>query len=204
MLSSYVKLIRENYHARDHNHNHYANNSLGFGFIHYAMIRNIRPDRVLVLGSQRGFVPGICALACMHEENGHVDFVDAGYDIYEPHAWGGVGLWKTATPKYWKPLGVEDYITLYNQKIEDFELKGTYGYIYIDGDHTYEGVKSNYELLYPYLSEGGLMVFHDIAVDKETQYGQCGVKKFWEELKAEHKISLPFSAGLGIIQKCSN
>lgn len=196
-----VKIIHDNYHARDHNHNHYANSSLGFGFIHYAFIRNIRPKRLLVLGSQRGFVPSICALACKHEEEGFVDFVDAGYDLGDENSWGGLGIWKKATNNYWRPLGVEDYIKIHNVRIEDFDLHGKYDYIYIDGDHSYEGVKANYELLYPYLREGGYMVFHDISVDKETKYGKCGVKKFWEELEAKEKLSFPFSAGLGIIRK---
>lgn len=33
--------------------------------------------------------------------------------------------------------------------------------IFIDGDHTYEGVLTDFKLLYPILNSNGLMVFHD-------------------------------------------
>lgn len=48
--------------------------------------------------------------------------------------------------------------------------------LYIDGDHTYNGVKKdyyNYELL---VRTGGLIVFHDVA-------GIPDVKRFWDEVK---------------------
>lgn len=34
-------------------------------------------------------------------------------------------------------------------------------YIFVDGDHTYQGVKSDIENYYPLLKSGGIMVFHD-------------------------------------------
>ena len=87
-----AKTIRDRYHDRNHN-NDYAKNNLGFGLFHYAFIRNIRPANVLVVGSQRGYVPSICGVACRDEGAGTVDFVDAGSSIDETTAWGGGGSW---------------------------------------------------------------------------------------------------------------
>ncbi len=205
--SNLVKLIRENYHARAHN-NDYKNNNLGFGLLHYAFIRNIRPHNVLVIGSQRGYAPAICGIACKDEEFGHVDFVDAGYSTEEPHAWGGLGIWKTADKTYWKSIGCENIIKIHNMRLENFTSDKKYQYIYIDGDHSYEGVKKDFYFCIDLLDSNGYMTFHDITVDKDTQYGKCGVKDFWEEIKQDSNmneqfefLSFPFSAGLGFVRK---
>ena len=51
--------------------------------------------------------------------------------------------------------------------------------IFIDGDHSYEGVKSDYEIS---KNSGHMFVFHDIVSDA------CpGVKQFWSELKNSEK-----------------
>lgn len=198
-----ISTIRNNFHGRSHN-NDYNEGNLGFGYIHYAMIRNLRPRHVSCVGSQRGYVPAICALACMHNRYGKVDFVDAGYTDGDPKAWGGVGIWKKSKfPDYWKPLGVQDYIETHVQTIENYIAKSArrYEYIYVDADHSYEGVKSEYKMLWRYLDAGGLMVFHDVAVDKETVSGKCGVKRFWQELPDANKTTIFRSAGLGILQR---
>ncbi len=204
-----MNVIKNYYHARDHN-NDYSKWNLGFGFIHYALIRNIRPKNVLVIGSQRGYVPAICALACKDENQGRVDFVDAGYELNDKKSWGGIGIWKDADSSYFSKLGVEDWISVYCMTTEDFHQnlpESKYQYIYIDGDHSYEGVAKDYDLLYNHLDDGGFMVFHDVLVDKETQWGKCGVKKFWDEMVKDNQegsdclITIPFSAGLGIIRK---
>ena len=62
---------------REHNA---AEGCLGFGSLHYALIRNLRPRRVLVIGSRYGFVPAIAGLALRANGGGTVDFVDANYD----------------------------------------------------------------------------------------------------------------------------
>jgi len=210
-------LLWTKYHARGHNN---SPDNLGFGWIHYAMIRNLQPERVLCIGSQRGFVPAIMALACLHNGKGVVHFVDAGLDLKKPEdnqkagekSWGGVGLWKTVDGSYFDDLGVGDHIKLHVQKTEDF-AEGLeemhpgekFDYIYIDGDHSLEGVKRDYELFFPMLKPMGFMTFHDIEVEKETDWGKCGVKEFWRDLmyksEAEGMIELPFDCGLGIIQK---
>jgi len=201
-----VTAIRQGYHARGHNHKHYHQGSLGFGFVHYALIRNVRPERVLVIGSQRGFVPAICALACKDEGTGHVDFVDAGYDLSHEKSWGGIGIWKTALPSYWESLEVQSWITLHCMTTEQFVVTdpGRYQYIYVDGDHSLEGVSADFGALNPLLDPGGFMVFHDVFEDKLTErYGRCGVKRFWNDtfFRGFEKLSLPFDVGLGILRK---
>ena len=189
--------IKDNMFSKGHNSD-FKSDNLGFGHIHYAMIRNIRPSNILVIGSQRGFVPAVCGIACRDNGFGVVDFVDAGKGLNDDNSWGGIGLWKRVGQEYWKLLELENIITTHVMKIQDFKTDVKYQYAYVDGDHSYEGVKYDYKFCRRHMDEG-YIVFHDVLIDKKNQYGQCGVKKFWNELKGE-KIDLPFDFGLGVLQ----
>jgi predicted O-methyltransferase YrrM len=62
-------------------------------------------------------------------------------------------------------------------------------FAFIDGDHSYEGVKADFYNLLPYLKKGTPVAFHDIAIsDFHHQHG-CYVGEFWEELKREYKAT---------------
>jgi predicted O-methyltransferase YrrM len=54
-------------------------------------------------------------------------------------------------------------------------------FLFIDGDHTYEGVKCDFELYSPLVAEDGLIAFHDI-VDGPAEY-VGGVHRFWTEVR---------------------
>ena len=77
---------------------------------------------------------------------------------------------------------------------------GTHGCGLIDGDHTYEGVKRDFEI--NRAAPHRFLVFHDI---KEQRFGP-GVVKFWKELKG-HKFEIsasPTSMGIGIWSSTEN
>jgi cephalosporin hydroxylase len=65
--------------------------------------------------------------------------------------------------------------------------------LFIDGDHSYEGVKSDFELYRSLVRPGGLVVFHDIVPDDEERTGtptmswSGGVPRFWRELKGDNQ-----------------
>ena len=71
----------------------------------------------------------------------------------------------------------------------------------IDGDHTYEGVKADYEDYYPLVKDGGLLILHDICNIN------CGVPQFWKEIKDEKfafnwgKAQNSIVPGLGFCRK---
>lgn len=180
--------------------------NLGYGFLHYGLIRTLGPQRVLCVGSARGFIPAVCALACKDNQEGHVDFVDAGFERGSGKAWGGDGFWKRVDPqKHFALLGLKDWIDTYVMTTKEFALnypRRQYGYIYLDGDHSYEGIKLDYELFWPKLKKGGLMAFHDVTVKEWGLLKDFGVWKFWQELKEVPKITFPLKqSGLGILQK---
>lgn len=76
-------------------------------------------------------------------------------------------------------------------------------FIFIDGDHSYDGVKMDFEMYSQFLKDGGYIAFHDIN-DTEFHRGlNCHVAKFWNELKDYKKIefnSHSMYMGIGLIQ----
>lgn len=54
-------------------------------------------------------------------------------------------------------------------------------FLFIDGDHTEEGVKQDYNMYSPLVNKGGLIAFHDIVKKQPTPMNQ--VYYFWEILK---------------------
>lgn len=184
--------------------------NLGYGWIHYALIRNSRPGRVLVIGSKYGYIPAVCAAACKDNGKGLVDFVDANYDVSkkedsEKH-WGGVGFWdKVNIKKHFGKYGLERYISAHITTTKEFARKypkRSWGYINIDGDHSYGGVKYDFDTFWPRLKKGGFISLHDIYTKKidELEYG---THRYWKEVRKRYSntIEFPGDYGLGLLQK---
>lgn len=53
-------------------------------------------------------------------------------------------------------------------------------FLFVDGDHSYEGVKRDFELYSAYVRPGGLIAFHDVLPQPSS-----GVDRFWREVEDE-------------------
>jgi len=81
-------------------------------------------------------------------------------------------------------------------------------FLFIDGDHSYEGVRQDFENYVGFLNDPGLIAFHDINPDYWTRFGKRTysntgeVYRFWAEVKMKYShtecIDNPDEDGFGI------
>lgn len=81
-------------------------------------------------------------------------------------------------------------------RVKDLLAERKVDFLFIDGDHSYHGVKNDFEYYGPLVRKGGIIAFHDICPGPEEAVG--GVPKFWSEVKGRFKYeAIIESAGQG-------
>jgi predicted O-methyltransferase YrrM len=77
-------------------------------------------------------------------------------------------------------------------------------FLMIDGDHTYEGVRQDFEMYAPLVGDGSPIAFHDILPHPEDSL--CEVDRFWNEIRSDYHhvefIDIPPGAqygGIGVL-----
>ena len=85
----------------------------------------------------------------------------------------------------------------------------TIDFLFIDGDHTYEGVRRDFEIWSVLVTPGGHVAFHDILHPPEVR--DCEVDRLWAELKQQYPQYFEIVAdprqgwgGIGVLQTPTN
>lgn len=170
----------------------------GHIFFAYDLIRNIRPATIVELGTYYGTSISSMAQAV---KDGNLSTKIFAIDCWEgdEHA-GYYGNYvyehvQALVKKYYSQINIFLVRKYFDQALSDFEEQ-TIDILHIDGLHTYDAVKKDYENWLPKMKPNGVILFHDIFVQ------HYGVKDLWAELKQNSNfrtIEFPQSYGLGVL-----
>lgn len=99
--------------------------------------------------------------------------------------------------KYYQNFNIVPHKKYFDDALKEFE-NDSIDILHIDGLHTYEAVKHDFENWLPKVKKGnGIIILHDVCETRDD----FGVYKLWEELCKKYKntITFPHSHGLGVI-----
>jgi hypothetical protein len=145
---------------------------LGDGLLVYSMIQHMRAKVCVCIGSGGGFIPRIMTQARidLHKQN-----IFNGNDDYN---WGNIGASYVvdACNGVGGPNDLDNEDSFYRRNFYPRFIKSTsenafydffvrqdikIDFLFIDGDHSYEGVKLDFDLYSTILSEKGIIMLHD-------------------------------------------
>ena len=165
------------------------------------LIRQRKPRSVVEIGTANGGTLSIwCALA---DPKAVIASIDLPGGIHG----GGYPYWRTFVYRHFAQPEQKLYLFRADSHQPDTrdKLKSVLppeglDFLFIDADHTYDGVKGDFELYSPLVRRGGLVVLHDICVHPPEM--DCHVDRFWSEIRSRYKtreyIENPGQGGFGI------
>lgn len=174
----------------------------GGGWLLHGLVYALKPEVCVEIGSARGFSACHVGLALKELGRGKLYAID-------PHAateWNDDGSVQTlqAMTENLTRYGVREQVEIMLGYSRDFaaDWKLPIDLLFIDGDHSYEGVRTDWELYSPYLKPEGVAVFHDTAwelsKDSEWNRDDMGVPRLVEELRMEGYPVISFLENFGI------
>ena len=174
----------------------------------YGMVSDLKPKTVLEIGTCHG---GTLYLWCQVADKAatviSLDLPGGHYGGgYHPKREKLYGLFARGDQELHLLRG-DSHADTSLEKVKSL-LKGRgVDFLFIDGDHSYEGVKRDYQLYSPLVRQGGIIALHDIA-KRKAETG-IEVERFWGELKGAEKKTREFLntrdndrvIGIGIIER---
>lgn len=151
-----------------------------------AVVRKTRPRVVVEIGTATG---GTLFLFCRHVPE---DAVIVSIDLRRGRFGNGYPAAKIPLYKSFARRGQTIALIRGNSHFEETRSKAmkilrdrAIEFLFIDGDHTYDGVKSDFDFYSKLVAPGGIVTFHDIA-EHSAETG-CEVSRFWNEIKCRYR-----------------
>ena len=174
----------------------------------HGLTRSLKPEVCVEIGSARG--KSACFVGRALAENGKGKLY--AIDPHMPTSWNDENSVDTfgILSANLERLGLISYVEIIRktsaEAVEGWDRK--IDLLFIDGDHTYEGVKTDWDLFMPFVSEFGIVVFHDTiwaikaASGEQAIRDDMGVPRFVEELRRTGYpvITLPHDCGVSLVQ----
>jgi len=168
----------------------------------FRVVQKLNPETVVEIGTANG---GTLFLFANVTNPKRVVSIDLPYGSFrDGYSFGKIPLYKS--------LGKKGIIKLiranshndstFNKLKKELDNRQV-DILFIDGDHTYEGVSKDFQMYSPLVKKGGIVAFHDIVIHDKSS--GCEVSKFWNELKKSYRHREIFEdinqkwAGIGIL-----
>lgn len=170
------------------------------------LLRELQPQYLCEIGSFRG---GTLALFCqVAAPNAHILAIDLNFKPEQPKIL-----------RYFSRRGQRITFLQGNshapetlEQVKQWLGTHRFDFLFIDGDHSLDGVTRDFEMYAPFAHTGGVIAFHDIVPDYRTRFGAetrsftGEVPQFWTRLKQEWPGAQEFVAdpeqdgfGIGVI-----
>lgn len=180
------------------------------GWLLHGLVRAMRPQVCVEIGSAHGWSTCLIALALELNLSGKLYAVD-------PHLtndWSDHNPDKslTALRGNLKAIGLTHRVQIIRQVTADAApaLPELVDFAFVDGDHSFEGVKTDWEVLKPRLAPWSVVVFHDslwdvhrgVPIYDEWRNEKMGVPAFLETLRQEGYplVTIDADWGLTLVQ----
>ena len=171
----------------------------------YGLARSLKPDTCVEIGSATGWSACHIGMALRENVQGRLYAID-------PHR---TTNWNDPVAADTLPIlqcnlhrcGLEKYVEIVQATSAEAARDCTrpIDLLFIDGDHSFEGVKRDWDLFSPHLSAYGVAVFHDATWDLHgTGRPDMGVPRFLETLRQQGYplITIDRDYGLTLVQAC--
>jgi len=152
----------------------------------YKRVCELNPRRVLEIGTARGGTLYLWAQAAA--EDATLVSVDLpGGDFGGAYPQARVPFYQAFAreQQHMHLLREDSHQTTTLEQVTSLFGEHEIDFAFIDGDHTYEGVKQDFEMYGPLVRPGGIIGFHDI-VDRPDVPG-LEVNRFWDEIKQKYE-----------------
>ncbi|AEB08093.1 class I SAM-dependent methyltransferase [Desulfobacca acetoxidans] len=210
-------LLREIfYYAKPYGHHEDAKSlNLGFGFLYYGLVRSLRPQHTLVIGSGYGFSVVCFALGIKDNGKGNLSFIDPSYSLLKNGPFktiGGRGFWDNAqeVKAHFRRFDVDHIVRHYKMRSDEFfplfevmELPPI-DLAFIDGNHSYKDVKYDFIKVLERSKRNSYILLHDSNIYIREMLQHSGVKKWLSTIKAYKEffevIDFPFASGVALVR----
>jgi predicted O-methyltransferase YrrM len=168
----------------------------------YGVARSLKPMVAVEIGAARGKSACYVGMALKENNGGHLYSID-------PHVrtdWNDTDSVETfevmcSNLRY---LRLTDVVTIVRKRSVDAvsDIPKPIDLLVIDGDHSYEGVKADWDIFVPHISAFGVVVFHDtmwnLPPNDVRRREDMGVPNFVEELRKKGYPVLTINRDYGV------
>lgn len=153
----------------------------------FEKVRGLAPNRVMEIGTAKGGTLFLWAQAA----GARAELISI--DLESGPFGGGYPRWKmplfhsfARDKQVIHLLRADSHDPATERRVRKLLGNDNLDFLFIDGDHTYEGVAEDFRMYGPLVRPGGIIAFHDIVPGSAERAG--GVARFWSEIKSRYTV----------------